>query len=448
MKILRNYVCWLSLLAIAIFVIETKGQNMQNGVDPKLTAEIAKIKIFDHHAHPVRALKGDEVDDECDPLSFGDLDPFVSPTRLRPDNPEYIGAWRALYGYRYNDMSDAHVAELGKRKREIMQKHGEGYPAWVLDQVGIESMMANRIRSGHGLVSPRFHWIGFVDALLFPLKNTAISKTTPDAEKFIASENRLFQRYLADLQLTTPPATLAEYLKRVVTPTIEKMKQEGSVAVKFEVAYLRPLDFSDVSESDAAQVYNQYIKGSEPPAAEYKKLQDFLFRYIAREAGRLGLPVNLHTGAGGGGYYSGTGGNPLLLESVLNDPTLRKTNFVLIHGGWPFIKETTFLLSKPNVYVDFSVQQFLTSTRVLSETLRSWLDFAPEKVMFGSDAFALTPEVNWEETSWLAVQTGRKALAMTLTSMIKDGQIDHARALEVARMVMRENVITLYGLKN
>jgi len=41
------------------------------------------------------------------------------------------------------------------------------------------------------------------------------------------------------------------------------------------------------------------------------RLQHYLFRYVATEAGRLQLPVHIHTGAGSGGYDS----DPLLLES-------------------------------------------------------------------------------------------------------------------------------------
>ena len=60
-----------------------------------------------------------------------------------------------------------------------------------------------------------------------------------------------------------------------------------------------------------------------PNEAQYKRLQDFLFRYIAAECGRLGMPVHLHTTSGGGGYFSIAGDNPLLLEPLFNDPRLR-----------------------------------------------------------------------------------------------------------------------------
>ena len=31
-----------------------------------------------------------------------------------------------------------------------MREHGAGYPAWVLDKIGIETMFANRVAHGRG----------------------------------------------------------------------------------------------------------------------------------------------------------------------------------------------------------------------------------------------------------------------------------------------------------
>jgi predicted TIM-barrel fold metal-dependent hydrolase len=227
-------------------------------------------------------------------------------------------------------------------------------------------------------------------------------------------------------------------------PTLERQAANGAVAIKFEAAYLRSLEFADPSEVEAARIYERYAKGEEPPPQDYKVLQDFLFRRIAQEAGRLKLPVHIHSTAGAGTYYQLGTANPLLLDSVVNDPKLRATNFVLIHGGWPFVKEAAQLLSKPNVYADFSVQDLLLYPRALSETLRVWLELFPEKVFFGTDAMSFTPEVNWEETAWLSTTTTRQALAIALAGMINDHEIDRPRALILAGMVLRGNALKLY----
>ena len=187
--------------------------------------------------------------------------------------------------------------------------------------------------------------------------------------------------------------------------------------------------------------------GGEPPAGDYKALQDFLFYYIAREAGRLGLAVHIHGIEGAGGFYRQSGSNPLLLEPVFNDLSLRKTNFVVVHGGYPFTKEMGSLMSKPNVYADFSAQTFFTYPRELSEILRNWLEFYPDKVLFGTDAFSFGPEVDWGEVAWLSNTTARQALALALTGMMNDGEITRERGLELARMVLRENAIKAYAFK-
>jgi hypothetical protein len=403
----------------------------QPAADPTLVAEIDKIKAIDNHGHPLHVVaEGEKPDDEYDALVFEDMEPFPSPVRIRPDNPEYISAWRALYGYQYDDMTEPHVRELMEAKKRMMRAKGDGYPAWVLNQLGIETMLANRVAMGRGLTAPRFRWVSMIDALIFPLNNDGARQVNPDYRSFYTGIDRVLKRYLAESNLNGLPGTLEEYLKQVVTPTLERQKREGAVAVKFEAAYLRWLDFAEASEADAQRVYASYAKGAVPPSAEYKTLQDYLFRYIAREAGRLGLPMHFHDCYGAGAYYQLHGSDPQLLESVFNDPTLRKTNFVLIHGGWPFTHEVGVLLLKPNVYTDTSAMAFVLYPRTLSAVLREWLELMPEKVLFGTDVEPFMPQVNWEETGWQTTTTVRRALA-----------------IELARMVLRENAARLYGFK-
>src|SRR6202034_4061036 len=129
-----------------------------------------------------------------------------------------------------------------------------------------------------------------------------------------------------------------------------------------------------------------------------------------------------------GGYFHVAGANPLLMESVLNAPELRKTNFVMLHGGWPFTREITALLTKPNVYADFSAQTLLNYPRAVSQVLRMWLEFAPEKILFGTDAYPYSEEDGWEQSGWIAMHTTRQALGLALTEMVGDGEITQARA--------------------
>ena len=219
------------------------------------------------------------------------------------------------------------------------------------------------------------------------------------------------------------------------------------MAVKFQTAYVRTLDISNPTMGQAKRAYDRYIKGRKPTASEYKTLQDYLFRYISGEAGRLDLVVHIHTGFGIGQYFDVAGSNPLLLEPVFNDPVLRKTEFVMLHGGWPFGKQSAAMLLKPNVYVDFSCRAFLFYPRDLSQVLRSWLEIAPDKVMFATDGFEIDPAMsffNWEELAWLGTSGTRQALALSLTEMMHDNEIRHEEALDIARKVLRESAVKLY----
>ena len=412
--------------------------------DPDLAAEIARIPAIDNHAHPVRAVpNGQPADREFDALPVDNMEPQSDPVNLRPAAPLLLEAARALYG--------------SAAKARTMQEKGDRYPVWVLDQMGVEVMLANRVAMGTSVQPPRFRWVPYADALLFPLDNSSLAAKNSDRKSFFALEDVLRRRYLADAGLQAPPATLAEYLARVVTATLERQKQGGAVAEKFEAAYLRTLAFDAADRAAADRIYRQYAgKGyslaqgyslhSAPPDGEYKLLQDYLFRYVAAECGRLQMAVHLHTMAGAGGYFDVAGANPLHLESVLNDPALRKTNFVMVHGGWPFTREITALLTKPNAWLDFSAQSLLLPAATLAGTIREWLEIVPEKVMFGTDAYPYSNEMGWEESGWIAARTGRQALAIALTGMMRDGGVSHARAVELARMVLRENARKLYGL--
>jgi predicted TIM-barrel fold metal-dependent hydrolase len=86
------------------------------------------------------------------------------------------------------------------------------------------------------------------------------------------------------------------------------------------------------------------------------------------------------------------------------------------------------------------------SSHILAEELREWLSEFPERILFGTDAYADSDIVGWEEWGWLGATAGRKALATALTGMMQDGEITRERAEEIARMVLRDNAAALYGI--
>ncbi len=412
----------------------------------ELTQEISAIRAFDDHAHPVLPPPGDSIDRDFDALPVDAMEPETDTVAWRPDNPQLPAAWAALWGFTGTvPLDDAGRKRLQAARAVVKAREKQHYAGWVLEQANIGTMLANRVAMGAGLEAPGFRWVPYADALLFPLDTTGLARMTPDRAQFFPLEDRLRARYLKALGLATVPATLSGYLRDVVTPTLEHQKQGGAVAEKFEIAYLRGFDFSNPSQADAERIYARWRGQADPDPAQYKLLQDYLFRYIAAECGRLGLAVHLHTMAGGGGYFGIAGANPLLLEPVFDDPHLRSTRFVLLHGGWPFVREAGALLQKPNVYLDLSQETLTFSPRTLSGWLREWLETYPEKVMFGTDGYPFSEAMGWEESTWIANRNGRQALDFALTGMLEDGEVSPDRARAIAQDVLLNTALSLYG---
>ena len=441
-RVRRHHVV-LQVLA-AFLVVPARAQTP---VDSALLAYINTIRAVDVHAHPMRPVPpGAPADTEFDALPLDGIPPFGVPQRLTLDDPAWRMAQDALYHVPSASTDSAYRAALRATVERTRREHGDHFPEWTLDAAGIEIMLANRIAMGAGLPGSRFKWVPFADPLLLPLDTRAEAVRTPDMRALYPKEAALLQRYYRELGIARRPTTLDGFVKTVVTPVMERWRSGGAVGIKFEAAYLRPLNFDAADAASARSIYARYASGGTPTHAEYKTLQDYLMRVIAREAGRLKLGIQIHTLETFGGYYAASGAAPHLLESLVNDSTLRATKFVIVHGGWPLVGETQGLLAKPNVYADISMMDVILPPARLAGVLRQWLTEWPDKVLFGSDGFDGGLEQGWEQVTWVGTMTARRGLAMALTGMLRDGEITRMRAEQLARMVMRENAMTAYEL--
>ena len=430
---------------LAVVLAHAQDNSVTRDIDPELRRLIDSTPAFDNHAHPVLAPSADASDRNFDALPVDNMAPQTDPVAWRADNPQLTAAWRSLWGFKGEGPLNAKsMADLQAARTRVKQREQSNYPAWVLKQAGIETMLANRVEMGTGVAPPRFRWVPYIDALLFPLDNSGLAAGTPDRSQFFPLEDHVRARYLEAAGLKAIPATLGDYLRLVVTPTLERHKQQGAVAEKFELAYLRSFDIGDPSREDAASIYAKWSKSGRPDLASYKLLQDYLLHYIAHECGRLGLAVHLHSMSGGGSYFDIAGGNPLLLEPFFNDSHLRNTRFVLLHGGWPFVREAGALLQKPNVYLDISQQVLTFPPRTLAGWLREWLETFPDKVLFGTDGYPFSDSMGWEEATWIASHNARDALGLALSGMMHDGEISRERAAKIAEEVLHENAEGLY----
>ncbi len=401
----------------------------------RLLEQIKAIKIFDHHAHPGFGDDSD-VDAQATP-------PEHLPLRERDTNPELVLAVKALFDYPYADMSDAHMQWLQQRSAAAEKAGGTSYWDHILDECGIESSVANRVAMASYLDPKRFRWVFFVDSFLFPFDNKHVIAENPDEGVYIPLQEKVLHRYMRQGGLSGLPDSFDGYLT-FISRILEENQKKGGIAEKFEAGYFRSLYFADPPRESAVAVYRKYRSGGVPTPEEYKTFQDYIFRYLVTEGGRLHLPVHIHTAVGEGDYFSLRKGDVLNLENIVKDPRYLNTTFVLIHGGYPYYREVIWLAAMKNVYIDTSEIETLLYPSELKNIFKLWLEAYPDKITFGSDAYPYSAALGSEETYWLAVFSAREALAAALAEMVATNEITEAKALELARGYFHDNAMSLY----
>ena len=404
----------------------------------RLLPQIEKIPIVDMHAHPGY---WDDSDVDAMAVTVTDLDPF----RTRDTNPEWAMAAKALFGYPYSDLSTEHKVWLDKKDDELRKEWGKDYWNKILDKVGIQVGVANRVAMDYLEGNPRFRWVVFVDPFMFPFNNRDLA-INPDRAVYFPIQEKALHRYMAQAGASQLPADLAGY-EALIKKVIAQDKQQGAVAIKFEAPYFRSLvNISDPPREKAEAIYRKYFSEGVPSAEEYLIFQDYIFRYLIAHAGPQHLEVHVHSAVGAGNYYYLREGNAMDLENILRDTRYKDTIFVMIHGGYPYDRESIWLAALPNVYLDSSEFVLLVYPAEYSRILKNWFEIYPEKIVFGSDCFPYTREVAVPETYWLAIHTARTASAAALAEMVAEGEISEAKALDIARDYFHDTTAKLFGL--
>ncbi|PYX62744.1 MAG: hypothetical protein DMG74_19605 [Acidobacteria bacterium] len=446
MKRCNQKLVWLTCMAVASAAACTtpaqgqarpfSGSDVQT-IYQRLLGQINQIPVFDNHGHP-----GFPDDSDVDAMTISP--DSALPFRLRENNPEMAGAAKALFGYPYNDLSPDHLRWLVQRKAEEKKRLGNSYFSHVLDLVGIETAVANRVAMSDYLPATRFRWVFFVDSFLFPFDNRQLASRNPDQKLNLPLQEKILRRNIVRAHFEQLPADLSGYLS-FITRILEENQKAGGVGIKFEIAYFRSLHFDDPSQQRATAIYTKYHAGGVPSAEEYRDFQNFIFRYLLREAGQLHLPVQIHTAVGGGDYFSLQDGNVLNLENVLRDPRYENVTFILLHGGFPYERQAIWLAAKKNVYLDSSLMGIFLYPDEFKKSLRVWLETFPNKIVFGSDAFPLGDAIGAEENYWLATQSASVALTEALAEMVSAGEVNEDQALHMAHAYLHDTASHLYG---
>jgi len=410
------------------------GPDVQQ-IYQRLLPQIEKIPMFDHHAHPGYADDPD-VDAMASP-------PGSAALRERETNPELVQAAKAMWGYPYNDLSPEHTKWLIQKKDEAKKQQGVAYFSNILDKLNIEQGVANRAMMADYLDPKRFVWVFFADSFMWPFDNQRETARNSDEQVYIPLQEKMLHRWMQQEGLSKLPAGFDDYL-HFVSRTLEDNQRKGAIAQKFEVAYFRSTKFSDPTREQAQDIYERFVGGGIPSEQEYRTFQDYIFRYLVSEGGRLHLPVHIHSAVGIGDYFNLSESNILNLESVVRDPRYASTIFVMIHGGYPYDRQAIWLAAMKNVYLDTSETEVLLYPSEFKKLLKQWLETFPDKVTFGTDSFPYNQALGAEESYWLGVQSSRTALAAALAEMISEGEVTEAQALQLAHGYLHDNAVGIY----
>jgi len=403
----------------------------------RLLKEIEKIPLYDNHAHPGFADDSD-VDAMASP-------PEESATlRLRDDNPEFVAAAKSMFGYPYDDFKPEHAKWLAEKKASAEKAGGTAYFNGILDKLNTDICLANRAMMPNYLDPKRFHWVFFGDSFFYPFDNRDQAASTPDMAVYVPLQEKMLSRWKKQEGVEGLPSDLDGYIA-FVNKTMEDNQKRGGVAIKFEAAYFRTLYFWDPPKEKAEAIFKKYRNGGVPSEAEYRTFQDYVFRRIVEQAGKLHMPIHFHTCVGIGNYFSLRNGNVLNLENVVRDARYKDVTFVLVHGGWPYEREAALLTAVKNVYLDTSFQSEMLYPSQFKGVLKQLLTIYPDKMMYASDSFPFNEALGAEESFWLAARTSRTALAAALAELVEEGALTEEKALSMARNYLHDNAARLYG---
>jgi hypothetical protein len=218
---------------------------------------------------------------------------------------------------------------------------------------------------------------------------------------------------------------------------VDTWRRHGVVGMKTALAYTIGLGFTDPSLEQARAAF---AKKRNMTQADATVVQHAAFRHALLACQRNKLPLVVHTGFQIWGHSDLRQSNPMLLHNLLVDPRYKELSFVLLHGGNPYVGETTYLAKMfPKVAIDFTWISWMTRAR-FRLALREWLEVVPhDKICWGSDSS--TPET--------IVGNGRSTraeIAGVLEEMLREGMLDERAAKAFLEHCYQKTPARLFGL--
>ncbi|MCB0212124.1 MAG: amidohydrolase family protein [Anaerolineae bacterium] len=211
------------------------------------------------------------------------------------------------------------------------------------------------------------------------------------------------------------------------------------VAFKSIIAYRTGLDVGAPSREEVAASYKRWQAADWREGRDTSKaLRDHLLNVTFEIAKKYDRPVHIHSGAGDTDVvlsHARPSNLGPLLTRFADHPT------VLIHSGFPWLGEATYLASLyPLAYLELSLYfpwGMLDMDRVLTQVIGA---VPTNKILYGSD------EASEPEIVWISAKEGRAALERVLSSAVERDFMTIDQAQSIGHNILAHNVLRAHGL--
>jgi hypothetical protein len=378
--------------------------------------DLSTIPVVDHHCHPWRRATVPFAVDEYRRLFTEGVDPAIG-----------AGVPDTIY-YRWTLHELARTLNCRPTEEEVLARRAalghDAVASRLMAEANVEAAILDHLYTGRGADN---YGVAEMGDRLGGARTASALRLESILEGLIleaADAGELEDRFRARLDRTSLAA-------------------EGVVSLKSIVAYRTGLAIGPASAHDVRAAFDRLKRAvterGRVRIAEKALLDHFLKLALEWCAGER-FPIQFHTGFGDPDVDLRLG-NPLQLRSILQEPRYGGVPLVLLHAGYPFVRETGYLASVyPQVYLDLGLAIPFAATEY-DEIVQQALALAPSsRVLWSSDGFTIP------EHCWFAAVHGRRAIGRVLGDLIGRGAIDREEAWSIAQQVLRLNARSLYGL--
>ncbi len=239
-----------------------------------------------------------------------------------------------------------------------------------------------------------------------------------------------------------------DHLLDTMDAQFERWQKDERVALKLADAYIRDIHYEDSTRDEAERVMRRIFGFRKLPGgydetlsyAEARPFENFVVHRMLDRAEERGIPVIVHTGIQTHMGNEVANSRALLLTNlIMKYPKIR---FILLHSGYPWIKETACLAKQfKNVLLDLTWVHIIVPAGA-REGLAHILDMVPVNKIHGFGGDMMVPE-----TIWGSLEVARENVAHVLAEKVERGDMTEAQAVGVAEKIMGKNATEIFRLE-